>query len=197
MKQAFDRKIFTPRIFFSDVIFLISHFFNIIWASRNKKLGKAYAEKIMTVSTAVNGCVYCEWFHAKQAISSGISEEEIKNMLNLQFHADASEFEVPGLLYTQHFAETSRNPEPEMTQRFEEFYGKKTADDIYMYIRMIYFGNLVGNTWDAVLSRIKGNPAPGSKLWFEFVFFILFFIPMFPAMFLMNRDNKKKAELNL
>lgn len=192
MEHKFDRKVFTAKVFFGDLFFLISRSPKIVGAFFNKKISKAFMEKIMTVSTAVNGCVYCEWFHAKQAVSSGISEEEIKNMLNLQFQADASDFEIPGLLYTQHFAETSRNPDPEMTQRLTDFYGKKTAHDVYLFIRIIYFGNLIGNTWDAVLSRFKGNPAPGSKLWFEFVFFLFFFLPMFPAMFLMKRDAKKK-----
>lgn len=172
----------------------MTHLINLIRAFRNKKISKAFTEKIMTVSTAVNGCVYCEWFHAKQAVTSGISEEEIKNMLDLQFQADASEFEVPGLLYTQHFAETSRNPDPLMTKRFKEFYGERTAGDIYMFIRMIYFGNLIGNTWDAALSRFRGNPAPNSKLWFELIFFLIFFLVMFPAMIWMKRDDKKKAK---
>lgn len=194
MKEQFDRKVFTPEIFFSDSFFLITHLLNIIKAFRNKKISKAFIEKIMTVCTAVNGCVYCEWFHAKQAIASGISEDEIKNMLDLQFHADASDFEMPALLYTQHFAETDRNPESEMTKNFETFYGKKTADDIYMFIRIIYFGNLIGNTWDAVLSRFKGNPAPNSKLWFEAIFFIMFFLMMFPAMIWMKRDEKNKTK---
>jgi len=194
MEHQFDRKVFTPKIFFGDIYFLITHVINVIRAFRNKNISKAFAEKIMTVSTAVNGCVYCEWFHAKQAVTSGISENEIKNMLNLQFQADASEFEIPGLLYTQHFAETNRNPEPEMTIRFEKFYGKKTADDVYIFIRIIYFGNLIGNTWDAVLSRFKGNPAPNSKLWFELIFFLIFFLVMFPAMIWMKRDEKKKKK---
>lgn len=195
MEHKFDRKIFTAKVFFGDVFFLISRSPRIIGAFCNKKINKALIEKIMTVSTAVNGCVYCEWFHAKQAVSSGISEEEIKNMLSLQFQADASNFEIPALLYTQHYAETSRNPDAEMTQRLIDFYGKKTAYDIYLFIRIIYFGNLIGNTWDAVLSRFKGEPAPNSKLWFELIFFLLFFLFMFPTMFLMKRDAKKRSKL--
>ncbi|NLM00837.1 MAG: carboxymuconolactone decarboxylase family protein, partial [Treponema sp.] len=52
---------------------------------KNANLGEQFMEKIMTVVTAVNGCVYCSWFHAKQAAQSGISQEEITNMLKLQF----------------------------------------------------------------------------------------------------------------
>ncbi|MCD6336717.1 MAG: carboxymuconolactone decarboxylase family protein [Candidatus Marinimicrobia bacterium] len=53
----------------------------------------------MAVAIAVNGCVYCSWFHAKQAVDSGISEDEIKNMMSLQFQADADEYELMALLY--------------------------------------------------------------------------------------------------
>ena len=130
-------------------------------------------EKIMTIVTAVNGCTYCSWFHAKQAVSSGISEDEVKNMLKLQFDADATDFEMLGLLYAQHYAETNRKPDKEMTDKLFEFYGDNTANHIILIIRMIFFGNLQGNTFDAFLSRLKGNKAKHSNVIFEAVFFII------------------------
>ena len=145
----------------------------------------------MTVTTAVNGCVYCSWFHAKKALDSGISKEEFKNMMNLQFQADASEYELMALLYAQHFAETNRDPDPEMTRKLITYYGTKTAGHIILIIRMIFFGNLYGNTWDAVMSRFKGSPAPNSNILFEFFYFLLNFPVMFPAMILVKRDNNK------
>jgi len=184
MKNNFDKKIFTPRVFFNDIGFFLSKIPGIISALRNKQISKAFIEKIMTITTAVNGCSYCSWFHAKQALASGISEEEIKNMLNLQFQADASDFESMALLYAQHYAETNRQPDEEMTQKMIEFYGKKTSGHIYLFIRLINFGNLYGNTWDAVLSRFKGNPAEKSNVIFEFFFFLLSFWFMFPLMVL-------------
>ena len=189
MKHQFDKKTYTPGVFFGDIFFLITHLPGMIRASRNNQISKAFTEKIMTVSTAVNGCVLCEWFHAKQAVSCGISDDEIKNMMDLQFHADASEFEIPALLYTQHFAETSQNPDPEMTQKFYDFYGKKNAGDIYLFIRAIYFGNLTGNTWEAVKYRFRGKPVPNSTLWFDLVFFLLTFLFMIPATWKMRRDK--------
>ena len=137
----------------------------------------------MTVVTAVNGCTYCTWFHAKQAVSSGISENEVKNMLNLQFKADASDFETLGLLYAQHYAETNRNPDKEMKDKLFEYYGGKIANDIILIIRMIFFGNLQGNTFDAFLSRLKGNKASNSNVIFEFIFFLInapLMLPLIP-----------------
>ena len=37
-----------------------------------------------------------------------------------------------------------------------------SARDILAYIRTITFANLYGNTFDAVLSRLRGRPAPDS-----------------------------------
>jgi AhpD family alkylhydroperoxidase len=189
MKQSFNKNIFTARIFFGDLFFMLGKSFSLIGAFRNKKITRVLAEKIMTVSSAVNGCRYCEWFHAKQALSSGISQAEIKNMLNLQFHAEASDFELPALLYTQHYAETNRNPDADMTKGFTEFYGEKTASHIYLLIRLIAFGNLGGNTWEAVLNRFKGKPVENSNLLFEIVFLLFSFWIMLPAMLMMKKEG--------
>jgi hypothetical protein len=47
------------------------------------------------------------------------------------------------------------------------YYGEEAANDIMTYLRMITFGNLLGNTFDAILSRFSGKPAQGSNLWSE------------------------------
>jgi len=57
-----------------------------------------------------------------------------------------------------------------MARLFDE-YGERTAEHILVLIRTIYFGNLLGNTWDAVLSRFKGRPAKASSKKLELVFF--------------------------
>jgi len=182
-KKKFTRKIFTARLFFKDFGFLLSQFIQISAISKNKEISKAFFEKIMTIVSAVNGCVYCQWFHAKKAVSSGISTEEVKKMLNLQFQTEALNFELPALLYAQHFAETNRQPDDEMLKKLTDFYGQKTANHIQLIIRMIFFGNLYGNTFDAFLSRFKGQKAENSNIIFEFFFFIFnipFMLPLMP-----------------
>ncbi len=173
MKAYFPKKIFSPALFFSDLFFLLIHIPALISLGRNKNIDKAFSEKIMNVVTAVNGCVYCAWFHAKLALSSGISQEELTNLIQLQFQTDASDFELPAMLYAQHYAETNRNPDFIMTEKLFNFYGNKTAQHIILTIRIIFFGNLYGNTFDAFLSRFKGiKPEQGNVL-FEGIFFIV------------------------
>ena len=153
MKHKLDKKVFTLRLFLSDLGFLFAKSPQIIGVIRSKEINKSFMEKIMIVVTAVNGCTYCAWYHAKQAVSSGISKNEVKNMFDLQFQADASDFEITALLYAQHYAETSRNPEKEMTDNLFKYYGNKTAEHIILIIRMIFFGNLAGNTFEVFLGK--------------------------------------------
>jgi AhpD family alkylhydroperoxidase len=193
MKDTFKKKIYTPWLFLKDMGFLFTRILHFIAAGRNPELTTVLVEKIMAVTSAVNCCVYCSWYHAKLAVAAGISDDEVKNILNLQFHADASDFELMALLYAQHYAETDRRPEKEMTDRLFETYGEKTAKHILLFIRMINFGNLAGNTWDSVISRFKGKPAPGSNILFELVFFLLTLWVMFPVMWLMKRDQNHQA----
>jgi AhpD family alkylhydroperoxidase len=190
MDQRFDRKIFTFKILIEDLWYLLTHVLQVRGILRDKVINKSFIEKIMTVVTAVNGCTYCSWYHAKQALASGLSEDEIKNMLSLQFEADASDFELMALLYAQHYAETNRNPDVEMTNKLIDTYGEITSQHVLLIIRMIFFGNLLGNTVDAFLSRINGIPADNSNVIFEVFFFIITAPLLFPAKWMMKADAK-------
>jgi AhpD family alkylhydroperoxidase len=190
MKPGFDKRIFTPSVLLNDLGFLVVRSPWMLGVARDERVTRAMAEKIMNVTTAVNGCTYCAWYHARAAAAAGINADEVRNLFDLQFHADASEFEMMALLYAQHYAETDRAPDIEMTDRLLEVYGTRTARHVVLLIRMITFGNLLGNTWDAVLSRFKGRPAPNSNVAFELVFFLLTFWFMLPAMWLMKTHGQ-------
>ena len=189
--EHFQGKLYTFSQYREDVGFIMKNIPRFLRAFKNKIIPKSFSEKIMLVITAVNGCRYCSWFHARQALSSGMNETEIKEILDLQFHANANEKEIPALLYAQNYAETDRNPDKEVADRLFAFYGEKTAGDIILYIRAIFFGNLTGNTFDAFLSRIRGVKAENSNIFFEFFFFLLNFQILFPLSLVLK---KKKAD---
>jgi hypothetical protein len=75
-----------------------------------------------------------------------------------------------------------------MTRKLEEFYGEETASHILVFIRLIYFGNLAGNTWDAVISRIRGDPAESSSRIFETFFAFAAMWIMIPAMIFTKKE---------
>lgn len=191
--NTYDKRIFSPAVLFRDLGFLISRAPAIVGTMRNPDIGRAFMEKIMMVVTAINGCTYCTWFHAKQAMTSGMSDDEISDMFNLQFEASVSGHELPALLFAQHFAETNRDPDPEMTARLDAFYGERTARDVMLLIRVIFFGNLLGNTFDAFPNRLKGRKAENSSALFELAFFLVTAWFMLPAMWLLRRQRSGDA----
>ncbi len=186
---TYDKKIFSPRTLFGDLGFLIAKAPVLFRAMRNPDIGRALTGKIMMVVTAVNGCTYCTWFHAQHAVESGMSDGEIQDMFDLQFEASATGHELPAPLFAQHYAETNRNPNPEMTARLAAFYGRDTARDIMLVIRVIFFGNLLGNTFDAFPRRLKGQKAESSSALFEMLFYLATFWFMLPATWLLRRKR--------
>jgi len=189
----YQKKIYTVPRFREDLMFIVKNIPAYRRAFRNREISRSFAEKIMLVVTSVNGCRYCAWFHAKQALSSRMSTDEIRSMLDLQFHTSAAGNEVPALLYAQNYAETGRKPDRDVADRLFEYYGEKTASDIILYIRAIFFGNLTGNTFDAFLARFRGEKAENSNLFFEFIFFLINFPVLFPVLFLIKKSRGPKC----
>ena len=92
-----------------------------------------------------------------------MSQEEVDLLLSGEV-GHASPEEAPALFFAQHYAESDGHPDPEMMQKLVETYGPEKARDILAHIRMITLGNLSGNTFDALLSRLRRRPAEGSSL---------------------------------
>lgn len=163
MKTSFQKRIYTFPAFKADVQQIFDHIEDLRRASRSGRVSKAFAQKIMLVVSSVNGCRYCCYGHSQAALAAGVSESELQSLLALDLGAfDAHE--VTALTFAQHFAEANCQPDPAAWQRVVDYYGEETAQDILTYLRMITFGNLLGNTFDALLSRFAGKPAPDSSL---------------------------------
>ena len=108
----------------------------------------------MLAVTAVNGCRYCSYCHARQALKSGITTEEINQLLSGDI-ANCLEGEAVGVIYAQHWAESDAHPDPEAVERVQQTYGIEKTEAIHLMLRMIRIGNLLGNSWDYFLYRIS------------------------------------------
>jgi len=108
----------------------------------------------MLAVTAVNGCRYCSYFHTKQALKSGITAEEIRDLLAGDV-ANCPQDEAVAVAYTQHWAESNAHPDPEAVQRLQQTYGHERAEAIHLILRMIRMANLLGNSWDYLIYRIS------------------------------------------
>jgi AhpD family alkylhydroperoxidase len=163
MNASFNKRIYTFQAFRADVRQIFDHMDDLHQAARGRRVSKAFAEKIMLVVSSVNGCRYCSYGHSRVALAVGVSETELQSLLALDLGTFPAN-EVTALTFAQHYAEANGQPDSAAWQRVVTYYGEETAHDILAYLHMITFGNLLGNTFDALLSRIAGKPAAGSSL---------------------------------
>lgn len=169
--ETFSKRVYSPTSLLRDLRVIINHMDELRQARRSRRISPAFAEKIMLAVTQVNGCRYCSYGHSKAALAAGVSQRELAKLLKGELD-EFPEDESVALTFAQHYAESCCQPDPIALQRLQETYGDKTAKDILAYIRMITFGNLYGNTFDAFLSRLRFRPAAGSSFTGEL--FVLF-----------------------
>jgi AhpD family alkylhydroperoxidase len=167
MRSAtFDRRIYTPSTFGETMRDITDHLGDLQVARRNGHVDRKFAQKIMLVVSRVNGCRYCIYGHSRAALVSGVSEGELRSLLSGELGV-FPEDESVALTFAQHYAESCEHPDPIAWQRLVDDYGLPVAQDILAYLRMITMGNLLGNTFDALLSRFAGKPTRGSSFWNE------------------------------
>jgi AhpD family alkylhydroperoxidase len=151
--HGFEKRFYTPRTLLHDLRDILAHMGEFRDTVRSRRVSRAFAEKIMMAVTAVNGCRYCAWFHTKLALQEGVPPEEIQQILGKEVD-DFTEDEAVALAFAQHWAEMAGHPDPEAERRFRDYYGPQISADILNWMRMINTGNLLGNTWDAILWRL-------------------------------------------
>ena len=188
-KASFNKRIYTFSTFKSDVHQIFDHIDGLHQAACGKRVSKPFTEKIMLVVSSVNGCRYCYYGHSRVALAAGVSETELQSLLALDLGTFPAN-EVIALTFAQHYAEANGQPDPTAWQRVVNYYGKETAQDILACLRMITFGNLLGNTFDALLSRFAGRPTPGSSLLSE-LSVLLGVVWMPPSRLIIRMFNRK------
>jgi len=160
---------FRKRTYSSLTEFLTDFWFPVRNRKRLRQLRKdalvtpAFRERLMIAVTAVNGCRYCSYFHAREALRTGLAPAEIAGLLSGSV-TGCPEDEAVALAYAQHWAETDARPDPEAVHRLEEAYGVERAGAIHLVLRMIRMGNLSGNTLDYLLHRISFGRWGGAHL---------------------------------
>jgi len=163
---TFGKRIYDVRGFREAILDVFDHIDDLRAASRDGRVGRAFAERIMLAVTQVNGCRYCSFGHARMALRAGVHESEVRRLAEGDF-THVPQDQLTAVIFAQHWAETGGKPDPAAWHRVVDEYGSARALDVVAYIRMIMVGNLLGNTFDAFLSRIRGSPARGSSIWQE------------------------------
>ena len=153
-KSNFNKRTYSLREFFADISFLTKNMRNVRRVMREKLIPNDFRERLMLSVTSVYSCSFCCWAHTREALRSGVEQEEIARLLTGSVD-NCPEDEAIALLYAQHWTNSNASPDPEATSRLEQAYGAEKAEAIHLVLRVIRFGNLSGNTWDRFLHRIS------------------------------------------
>ena len=143
-----------PADFFKDLWFLTKNSGKIRKTMKSGIISDEFRERLMLAVTAVNGCKYCSYLHTRQALKTGLTQEEI-DLLLAGSVAACPEDENIALIYAQYWAESNARPDTDAVNKLKEIYGNEKAEAIDIILRMIRLGNLSGNTWDYFLYRIS------------------------------------------
>jgi AhpD family alkylhydroperoxidase len=71
-----------PKELFSDLCFPIRNRKRLKEVKNKGLISPAFQERLMLAVTAVEGCRYCSYFHARQALKSGVTPKEISQLLS-------------------------------------------------------------------------------------------------------------------
>ncbi len=154
-KKTFRRRIYQRPADLRADVRTISGQRSLIRRAMRELISPAFRERLMMVVTEVNGCRYCSYYHAREALKSGLSEAELQGLLSGSLSAETPPDEYLALAYAQHWAETDAKPDPEAVQKLVETYGAEKTAAIDIVLRMIRVGNLLGNTADYLLFRLS------------------------------------------
>jgi AhpD family alkylhydroperoxidase len=136
------------------------------------RIKKSFGEEIELIVSRVNGCRTCTYVHSANALQEGLSDKELEELLALDLGHFPAERAV-AFAFAQHYAESDGKLDPAAEQRFRDYYGPQMSQDILAYLRFIQFSSMTGATIQALLSRLRGQPVPGSNLLTELIVFLM------------------------
>lgn len=125
------------------------------------RISPALREQIMLAVTSVNDCRYCNWGHTALALRNGVDLAALRRTLDSGSLSAAGTPDEVAVLYAQHVASEGGDADPGAERALAAAWAPAEQAEIKAYIAAITFGNLVGNSADAWLARLRGVPVEG------------------------------------
>ena len=156
MSEPAIRCVKTPGRFLSLFLSTMGAGFGMARPGYRKAISRRFAERIMLAVSGVNRCAYCSWLHTRTALEKGLSQDEIRGLLEGSL-GEVPENETVAILYAQHWSESEGRPSQEARQRVVDHYGRTTTAYIERTIKTVTFGNLCSNTVCARRDNLLGE----------------------------------------
>lgn len=174
LHRLFPPTTYTISRFLTDVRWLATHLDALVGAYLGDEIDPQVREEVLTAVAFENSCRWCSFMHSEWALQTGVEPEELEHIERL--NPSGVPFERwAAALFARHRAAQDFAPMPaEFEVESRELFGERHRDMLEALARMITVANRVANAFDAFLSRLDGEPLPGSRLSNELFFSALF-----------------------
>ena len=129
-----------------------------------EEVDPGFREELMLAVSRLNGCRFCSWGHHEWAQISGVPDEELARLEQL----DPSGFDRRKWLAISYVRalvkEDFQRVQPELRRAMQHKYSPEEIRQIELIAKVMDVGNRGSNTFDAMLSRLKGVPATDSRI---------------------------------
>jgi len=148
MEKFRKRYLTSPRQFFVLLGRTVGAKSRAIFAGRDGRISRAFAERINLAVSGVSECAYCSHLHAQMALENGVSDEEIRRILGGDLEGCPAD-EAPVLAYATHWAESDGRPSAEARGRAMESAGRARILRAESVMAAVYMGNMCSNVIEA------------------------------------------------
>ncbi len=157
------------------------------------RISHALREQVMLAVTSVNDCRYCNWGHTALALRNGVDLTALRQTLDGgSLSTDSTPSDV-AVLYAQHVASQQGDADPAAERALAAAWSPDERAEINAYITAITFGNLVGNSADAWLARLRRMPVEGGHPAGEAIAALIGLPALLPAWAWSRRRDHKRS----
>lgn len=160
--MAFRKKTYSVGALVRDVAALVGRADDV--ADVNTAMDPAFREQVMLAVARTNECRYCVFAHTDAGRHAGLTDADLARIEGM----DPTDFDRrswAAISYARALAQADLGPvDADHVAAVVEFHGEEGRRRIETATRLMTVANLTGNTVDALLSRLRGDPAPGARI---------------------------------
>lgn len=166
---GFRKRTITTRELVGSTVSMVPSMGTIYRVWLKHEIDPGFREELMLAVSELNHCRYCTWAHHEWAQMVGVSDEELAHVEQM----DPSGFDrrkwlaisYVRALVTAQFGRVDK----ELVREMNANYSPMEIKEIEIVARIMDIGNRAANTWDALLSRLRGGPVADTHVFDELV----------------------------
>lgn len=164
MNLPAEMPLFTSRGFLKSVLSVAAQTPALANVYLARSIAPDLRESIWVAVSTMNQCRHCSFVHRRWAVHNKVSEAEIAALASLDLgRVENRRALAADYLLTWIQADFGSVP-LEIRERFDAAFPSPQADKLRAVARVANLSNLTGNTFDALLLRLRGKAVAGSKL---------------------------------